>query len=742
VRRTSNLFALLPPLLAVAFVLHACGGGGSGTDPGVPVDPGPFGLTQRVALGNALTFPSSAPSPGSLTPALAYPNLAFTRPVFLTAAPDGTDRVFVVEQAGRILVFPNRSNVLATERRTFLDLRPPNGPVTGTGNEEGLLGLAFDPEYATNGTFYVHYSALNPRRSIFARYTVSADPDLANPGGQVILTLLDQYDNHNGGWIGFGPDGYLYVAMGDEGGANDPNDNGQDLADLHGKVWRLDVRGQTTYAIPSDNPFVGTAGARGEIWCLGMRNPWRCSFDRNTGELWCGDVGQGSREEISKLRAGGNFGWPVYEGNRSNRNPSTLPPSAFDAPVIDYDRNSGSTVVGGYVYRGPTLATVRGAYVYGDYGSGNVWALVPSGSTVLSNTPVATVNGLVSFGEDRDAELYAVSLNGGIYRFTESGGGGGTFPQTLSATGLFTNTAALQPHPGLIEFDVNSPLWSDGAAKRRWIALPDGSRIGFSPTEAWEFPPGTVMVKHFELELVVGDPSSRTRLETRVLIRDTSGWAGFTYRWNAAQTDADLLAGGEDATYTVEDPAAPGGTRQQVWRFPSRTDCLRCHTVAAGGVLGVRTGQLHRDFPYPAMTDNQLRAWNGIGLFSTNIGPASAHGAWTRPDDASASLTLRARSYMAANCAQCHLPDGPAPGGIDLRWGVATGAMNVVGVRPTNGDLGLADPWRVRAGDRAASVLYLRTTRLDATRMPPLAHELLDPLADTLLGGWIDSGAP
>jgi uncharacterized repeat protein (TIGR03806 family) len=746
VQRTSNFFALIPPLLAVAFVLHACGGGGSGpTDPGQPVDPGPFGLTQRVPLGSSLTFPATAPRPGSLTATPAFPGLSFTRPVFLTAAPDGTDRVFVVEQAGRIYVFPNRANVATSERRTFLDLRPAvGGPVTGNENEEGLLGLAFDPEYATNGTFYVHYSALNPRRSVFARYRVSTtDPDDADEGSaQIILTLLDQFGNHNAGWMGFGPDGYLYIAMGDEGGANDPNDNGQDLADLHGKVWRLNVRGQTTYTIPVDNPFVNVQGARGEIWCLGMRNPWRCSFDRNTGDLWCGDVGQGAREEVSKLRAGGNFGWPVYEGNLSNRNPAGLPASQFDAPVIDYGRTGGSTVVGGYVYRGPTLASVRGAYLYGDYGTGNVWALVPSGTTALSNTLVSSVSGLSSFGEDRDAELYAVSLNGGIFRFTESGGGGGAFPQTLGATGLFTDTAALVPNPGLIEYDVNSPLWSDGASKRRWMALPDGARIGFSPTGAWDFPPGTVFVKHFELELTVGDPANRTRLETRVLIRDASGWAGFTYRWNAAQTDADLLAGGEDAVVTVTDPAAPGGQRDQTWHFPSRTDCLRCHTVAAGGVLGVRTGQLHRDFPYPAMTDDQLRAWNGIGLFSTNIGPASAHEAWTRPDDPNASPTLRARSYMAANCAQCHLPNGPAPGGLDLRWGVPAGAMNVVGVRPTNGDLGLADPWRVLAGDRAASVLWLRMTRLDATRMPPLAHELVDPLGESLVGGWIDSGAP
>jgi uncharacterized repeat protein (TIGR03806 family) len=289
---------------------------------------------------------------------------------------------------------------------------------------------------------------------------------------------------------------------------------------------------------------------------------------------------------------------------------------------------------------------------------------------------------------------------------------------------------------------VNAPLFSDDAVKRRWIAVPDGTRVAFSATGPWAFPLGTVLVKHFELELVPGDAASRTRLETRVLIRETSGWAGYTYRWNAAQTDADLLAGGEDGTYTVTDPTAPGGTRQQVWHFPSRTDCLRCHTTAAGDVLGVRTGQLQRDFAYPTATDNQLRAWNHAGLFAGDIGPASAYAAWADPADGAVPRTERARAYMAANCAQCHLPNGPAPGGLDLRWGVPAGQMNVVNVRPTNGDLGLADPWRVLPGNRSSSVLYLRVTRLDATRMPPLAHERLDPAADALLGGWIDDGAP
>lgn len=742
-RRLLNALIALPPLLAVAGVLHACGGGGGAGAP--PGPEAPFGLTARTPLGDALTFPGTAPDPRPLTAVRAFPNLGFARPVLLAAPPDGTDRVFVVEQDGRIYVFPNRDNVTTGERRTFLDLRAAvGGPVSRAGNEEGLLGLAFDPDYATTRTFYVHYSAAGPRRSVFARYQAqAADPDAADPASaQVILTVDQPYENHNGGWLGFGPDRMLYVALGDGGSADDPQQNGQSLATLLGKILRLDVRGQTTYAVPADNPFVGTPGARGEIWSYGWRNPWRCSFDRGTGALWAGDVGQGAREEVNLVTRGANHGWRVYEGTRSNLNPAGLPPTAFTAPVLDYGRTQGTTVVGGVVYRGPTLASVRGAYLYGDYGSGRVWALVHDGTGVTSNTEVASVAGLVSFGEDRLGEVFAVSLAGPIYRFTEAPGGPApAFPATLSATGLFLDTAALAPHPGLVPYDVNAPLWSDGALKRRWIALPDGARIAFHATDPWTFPVGTVLVKHFELELIEGDPASRTRLETRVLVHESAGWAGYTYRWNAAQTDATLLSAGEDVLYTVQDPAAAGGSRTLLWHYPSRTDCARCHTPAAGHVLGVRTGQLQRTFDYGGTVDGQLRAWNHVGLFTTDLGDTAAFAAWADPSVAGAPVEARARAYLASNCAMCHLPGGPAPGGLDLRHDVPAAGMNVVGVRPTQGDLGLVDAYRVDPFDRAGSVLLERLRRLDATRMPPLAHERLDPVAEAAVGGWIDAGA-
>jgi uncharacterized repeat protein (TIGR03806 family) len=741
-----RLATALPPLLALTAVLYACGGGGGGGPSGGGGGGGAFGLTQRVPLGNALTFPASSAAPRTLAVQRAFPNLTFTLPVGLVAPPDGTDRIFVLEQDGRVLAFPNRDDVAVSDVRTFLDLRAVSGgPVARGGSEEGLLGLAFDPGYATNGTIYVHYSAAGPRRSVFERCRAStSDPNAADVSTrQVILTVDQPFSNHNGGWLDFGPDGYLYVALGDGGSGDDPGNRAQDMTTLLGKILRLDVRDQTTYAIPSDNPFVGQGAARGEIWCLGLRNPWRCGFDRLTGELWCGDVGQGTREEVNRVRRGGNYGWRIYEGNQSHLNPTGRPPSEFEAPAIDYGRGAGTTVIGGTVYRGPTLSTLTGAYVYGDHGSGRVWALVHDGTQMVSNTQVASVGGLSSFGEDASGELLAVSLGGTLHRFSQgTGQGGDPPPARLGLTGLFTDTATLEPHPGLVPYDVAAPLWSDGALKRRWIAVPDGRQIAFDARDAWTFPVGTVLVKHFELELTPGTASSRTRLETRVFVRETTGWAGFTYRWSQAQTDADLLEDGASADYEIDDPQAPGGTRTLTWRFPSRADCLRCHTPASGFVLGVRTGQLNRDFGYDGVVDNQLRSWNHIALFAGDVGLPATHEAWADPSDGARPVGARARAYMASNCAQCHQPGGPAPGGLDLRHGTARTAMNVIDVRPSEGDLGLANPWRVRTGVRADSVLYLRMTRLDATRMPPLAHEAIDVAGSALIGAWIDDGAP
>ncbi|MDO8751204.1 MAG: PQQ-dependent sugar dehydrogenase [Dehalococcoidia bacterium] len=339
--------------------------------------------------------------------------------VLLTNAGDGTDRLFLVLQPGRILVFPNEENVRAAE--VFLDIQ---AQVNDSGNEEGLLGLAFDPEYATTGLFYVYYSAANPRRSVISRFSVlRSNANRANPSSeQLILEIPQPFPNHNGGNILFGHDGFLYIGLGDGGGAGDPQGNGQNPGTLLGSMLRIDPRSPgpgRSYSIPPDNPFVGAPGFREETYAYGFRNPWRFSFDRQTGRLWAGDVGQNSFEEVDVILPGRNYGWNIMEGSHC------YPPRVtacdqrgLELPVAEYALTDGNcAITGGYVYRGARLPSLNGAYVYGDYCSGRIWALLFDGNRVLENVLVVdSALEISSFGEDQAGEMYILSFDGRIYR--------------------------------------------------------------------------------------------------------------------------------------------------------------------------------------------------------------------------------------------------------------------------------------------------------------------------------------
>ncbi len=357
----------------------------------------------------------------------AFPRLTFTRPVYLTHAGDGTNRLFVLDQRGRILVFENRSDV--AQAKEFLDLRP---NVNSRNNEEGLLALAFHPKYADNGRFYVYYTATNPRRGVLSRFTVSADdPDLADSSSeQVILEIEQPYANHNGSTVLFGPDGYLYISLGDGGHANDPHNNGQDLSTLLGTILRIDVdrrEADRNYAIPKDNPFVNRPEARGEIWAYGLRNVWRMSFDRRTGDLWAGDIGQNKWEEIDLIVKGGNYGWNIREGNHDFKPRESADP--LIDPVVEYPRGDGLSVTGGYVYRGDRIPQLRGAYIYTDYVSRKIWALRYRDGKVTAHREISSGRRrtyITSFGEGPDGELYLCAFDvldgrgstGRIYRLS------------------------------------------------------------------------------------------------------------------------------------------------------------------------------------------------------------------------------------------------------------------------------------------------------------------------------------
>ncbi|HEY5133608.1 MAG TPA: PQQ-dependent sugar dehydrogenase, partial [Candidatus Krumholzibacteriaceae bacterium] len=292
----------------------------------------------------------------------AYPNLSLSKPVYLTSCGDGSDRVFVVQQTGIIAVFPNDST--AASSKTFLDV---SLRLSSSGGEEGLLGLAFHPDYAQNGYFYIDYTAPNPLRTVVARYKVRADdPDTADPSSEFkIIEIPQPFTNHNGGMLAFGPDGYLYIGMGDGGSGGDPQNNAQDRTKLLGKILRIDVNDTTAtthYVIPPDNPYANdTGGLKKEIWAYGLRNPWRFSFDTATGALWAGDVGQDAVEEIDIIRDGRNYGWRIMEGTHCYNPPTACDTTGLTPPIKEYLHPVGEAITGGYIYHGLRRPDLVGA---------------------------------------------------------------------------------------------------------------------------------------------------------------------------------------------------------------------------------------------------------------------------------------------------------------------------------------------------------------------------------------------
>ncbi|MDQ7818137.1 MAG: PQQ-dependent sugar dehydrogenase [Melioribacteraceae bacterium] len=350
----------------------------------------------------------------------AFPNLSFEQPVDFQYPDDGSNRLFVVSQPGTIYVFENNNSV--TAKKVFLDIRDK----VLFGGEQGLLGLAFHPDYKNNGYFYINYTTSNPRRTVVSRFKVSStDPDAADRSSELILLTVDQpYSNHNGGQTSFGPDGYLYISLGDGGSGGDPQNYAQNLRSLLGKILRIDVNnrsGNLNYNIPNDNPFKGnTNNLREEIYAFGLRNVWKFSFDLPTGKLWAADVGQNAWEEINIIENGKNYGWRIMEGNHCYNPATNCNTTNLTMPVWEYGRNDqgGYSITGGYVYRGSSASELNGKYIYGDFVSGNIWSLELIGSNATNKLLFSTNHSISTFGMDQNNELYFANYSTGrIYKF-------------------------------------------------------------------------------------------------------------------------------------------------------------------------------------------------------------------------------------------------------------------------------------------------------------------------------------
>ncbi|MEE3220513.1 MAG: PQQ-dependent sugar dehydrogenase, partial [Planctomycetota bacterium] len=474
---------------------------------------------------------------------------------------------------------------------------------------------ALHPQFQQNGYFYVAYildpAKNEPHGTRLVRFQVDPKNPLDGDRATEKLLLTWPSGGHNGGCLKFGPDGYLYVCTGDSSGLNDEALTGQDLGNVSGAILRIDVdpeEGGGPYAVPDDNPFVATKGARPEIWAYGLRQPWKISFDRKTGDLWTGNVGQDLWEQIFIVERGGNYGWSVMEGSRPFRPDRPRGPSPFVQPIVEHDHAEFRSITGGFVYHGSRLQDLTGAYVYGDYDTGKIWMLRYDRrqQRVTENRELLDSQlRLVGFGEDNAGELYLVDHMGGRLSRLEPNPAAGQktdFPRTLSETGLFASVADHRPAAGVIPYSVNAPQWIDGAQKQRFLALPADRQIEFDgityPQPApgaphgWKFPDGAVLFETISIEMERGNPASRRRLETRLLhFEQLAGdndfgdqfWRGYTYVWNADQTDAVLLEDprGLDRMLKIKDPAAPKGIREQTWHFPGRAECTVCHNMAA-----------------------------------------------------------------------------------------------------------------------------------------------------------------
>ncbi len=767
---------------------------------------GAYGLPNRSPIGpflNSSLPPAFSAGSGNYSVVSAFPNLTFEDPTFLISEP-GTNRLLVCGRQGTIWIFNNDPAIAS--KTVFLSL---TNRCQGY-DDCGLLGMAFHPEFgranSTNrGFVYVYYqynpTPTNPgsNRVVWtiptynrlSRFTVPDGSLAADPGSELVLVnQFDQHLWHNGGALLFGLDGFLYWTDGDEGGLDDFYGNAQKInRGLFSGVLRIDVNQDpakghpiirqplsgtnppagwlpsftANYYIPNDNPFVNPDGSvLEEFYAIGFRSPHRMTLDPPTGQIWLGDVGDSSREEVDIIVKGGNYQWAFGEGyNFPGPNLKPSPLIGIDSPPIwDYPHaNANSCVIGGYVYRGTQFASdLGGLYIFGDDYSGRIWTLTNSTGTYpatvnyLCNMPPGAgySGGLSSFGLDQSNELYMCTMgvgNGAIWKLGKITGPQAAPPPTvLSQVGVFTNLATLATAPGLIPYNVNCPLWSDGALKTRWLAVPStnnpytsNAQISFASTGEWSFPIGTVFVKHFELQTNDNDPTATKRLETRVLVAATNGaYYGLTYKWRPDYSDADLLTNSLNENISIL--TTNGGTRTQTWYYPSSQDCLICHNPNANYVLGAKTRQLNGNFTYPStgVTDNQLRTLNSIGLFNPPLNEPDIPGyaSLVSVTNAAAPLETRTRSYIDANCSLCHRPNSGIQSVFDARFDTPLTNQGII-----NGtviaNLGIAGAQVVVPGNLSRSIMHVRMDTIGTYQMPPLGMNTIDSNAVAVIDAWI-----
>ncbi len=618
-------------------------------------------------------------------------------------------------------------------------------------------------------------------------------------------TIIEWESNgHNGGAVCFGNDGLMYITSGDGTSDSDINLTGQDPTKLLAKVLRIDVdhpdQGKA-YSVPKDNPWVGKTGFVPEAFAMGLRNPWRISCDKVTGNIWVGNNGQDLWETIYLLGKGDNYGWSVVEGTHPFYPDRLAGPKPFAPPAAEHHHAEARSLTGGVVYHGSRFPDLKSSYIYGDHSTGKIWAIAPPPKgaklPLVSREIADTSHQITGFAIDHQGELLILDHLTGIHALLTNPKAGkrGTFPTLLSQSGFFQSVAEYQMRPGLFPYEVNSPLWSDGAFKARHFFVPDrqgkdGNLIPQSITHAasgpWNFPNGTVLIKSFALELKPGDASSRTWIETRFLVKEDNEWTGYSFAWNDNKKDATLVGPlGETREFPVGQ-AGVANPKLQQWRYPSRAECMVCHTRAGGFVLGLCDLQLNRDIVTEGKPLNQIAWLESKGKITTDWGnvrkdqllergkqlgkkDAELDG-WVKArtpelgfqtqgslfetdpekraklpnplDPKTGSLEARARAYLHVNCAPCHVEAGGGNSKIRLDFAANLAELKLIGVKPSHHAFGLKEAELIAPNAPDRSVLVHRIRTMGEGKMPPVARNVTDQSAVQLIEEWIRSLPP
>jgi glucose/arabinose dehydrogenase len=754
----------------------------------------PYGIDQRVALTTSKVVGSPDPPPPYRVQR-RYPKFEPLFPISVNREP-GSDRLLViVEQspygATKIIRIPDTAEVDMSKAETLVE-----------DMDAVAYSIAFHPDFAKNGYVYVGLNAplsggKENRKTKIVRYTMSREAPfkLDTKSAKTIIEWLS--DGHNGGAMTFGHDRMMYVTSGDGTSDSDTNVAGQKMDSLLSKVLRIDVDHPDPgkeYSVPKDNPFVGQPGIVPETWAYGLRNPWRITTDEKTGHIWVGQNGQDLWEQAYLVHKGDNYGWSVYEGSHPFYPNRKLGPTPHVKPTIEHHHSEFRSLTGGIVYYGAKYPDLQGAYLYGDYSTGKIWGMKHDGNKVLWHRELASSTlHITGFGTDSKGEILICDHRGkgegALYTLTPTPKDlpPSTFPRKLSESGLFKSVKGHVMRDSLIPYSVNSPLWSDGAYKARWLGITDDNfKIELSGNRGWNFPDKTVAVKSFALEMEEGNPSSRRWIETRFLTKQDDEWSGYSYLWNDEQTDAVLIdAKGMDREYTIRVPRSrerAESTRVQKWHYPSRAECMVCHSRAANFVLGLTELQFNKVHDYGSVQDDQLRTLEHLGLLKVDYvrdtkermreelrsqgktdkeidaymekqtatrlqrtGKSSSllsfapekYPRLVDPYDTKADLAARARSYLHANCAQCHVEAGGGNAQMELEFTTALDKMRVLDVKPVHHTFNLPDARLIAPGHPERSVILYRMATREAGFMPPLATSVVDREAVEMLRAWV-----